>query len=490
MKPSPSKYKRTALAGILFLPAILLLLLPSVEPGETPYWLLTIGRFHPVILHFPIVLIILALILELLHRRKLVKADYIITIVLWLAAVSTIVAIASGFLLYSSGDYTGRLLQQHFWIGVITGACILVTVAFYFFSRSNPRLYPVYFGALLVANGAVAYTSHLGGSLTHGEEYLTEYIPLIVSKTVVEQKPESEMFLYEDMIYPVFETKCLSCHNESRAKGEFAMNSFQNMLKGGESGHPGIVPGDADSSELYKRLILPEGDEDRMPPEGKTPLTKAETSLIKFWIQAGGKMELRVQDIRKDSSVNTAISNVLPNLQRYRRRLHITTLKNEQLRLELDTLAKSLNVSIVKDSSADENYYTLAMKFPPARFTGKQFEELMPFAEVFSKLSLVSSGIRDEGLYHIGQMSNLQALYLQKTNLDGSGLIHLRNLEKLEVLNLSYTKVDDKSALDLLKIPNLREVYLFQTKTSVDVIKALQLYKPDLRILVEEGPYH
>ncbi|MBL7700157.1 MAG: hypothetical protein JNK79_18465 [Chitinophagaceae bacterium] len=484
-----SKYKRIALAGILFVPAILLLALPSLKPGEMPYWLLTVGRFHPVILHFPIVLIILALILELLRRRNILKADYVVTIILVAAALSTVVAIASGFLLFSSGDYTGRLLQQHFWIGVITGACILVTVGFYFVYRSFPKLYMLYFVALLMSNAAVAYTSHLGGSLTHGEDYLTEYFPLIVSKEKTEEKPESEMLLYEDMISPVLEAKCVSCHNDDRAKGEFSMSSFRSMVKGGESGHPGIVADNPDSSELYKRIMLPEDDDDRMPPEGKTPLTSPETDLIKFWIQSGAKMEVRVQGIRGDTAVNAAVGSVMPDLKRYRRRLQIAALKDKQLQRELDTLAKQLNVTIRRDSLADENYYMLSMKFPPARFTGNEFRELAPYSDVFSKISLVSSGIGDDALYHIGHMTNLRALYLQKTNLDGSGLIHLKNLEKLEILNLSYTKIDDKSVLDLLKIPNLREVYLFQTKTSVDVVKALQEYKPGLRILLEEGPY-
>lgn len=489
LKTSGSKYKRIALAAFLFVPAIFLFALPSLEPGETPYWLLTIGRFHPLILHFPIVLIILALILEVLRRRNILRADYVITIILVAAVASALIAVVSGFLLYSSGDYTGRLLQQHFWIGVITGACILITTAFYFLYRNASRWYPFYFVMLLLSNVAVGYASHLGGSLTHGEDYLTEYFPLIVSKTKTPEKPEAEMLLFEDMIHPVFEAKCASCHNDSRAKGEFSMASFQSMLKGGESGHPGIVPGNADSSELYKRLILPEGDNDRMPPEGKTPLTSSETSLIKFWIQSGAKMETRVQEVRSDTLVNSAIANVLPDLNRYRRRLQIAALKDKQLKGELDTLARELNVSIHRDSTADENYFTLSMKFPPVRFTGDQFRELAPYGDVFSKMSLVSSGIQDEGLYHIGHMTNLQALYLQKTNIDGSGLIHLRNLDKLEILNLSYTKIDDKAALDLLKIPNLKEVYLFQTKTSTDVIRALQQYKPGLRILMEEGPY-
>jgi uncharacterized membrane protein len=488
---SLSRYKRNALAVILFLPALLLLALPFYKPGDVPYALLMIGRFHPVILHFPIVLIILAFILELLRRIRVLKTpDFVVTIILIAAAISTIVAIASGFLLYSSGDYSGVLMQQHLWIGVITGVCILITVSFYFIYHGNAKLYPLYAVGLLISNGAVAYTSHLGGSITHGEGYLTEYIPMIGSNgDTVKMKDEREMLVYEDMIVPVFEAKCAGCHNDSRQKGEFSMTSFKTIVKGGDSGHPGIIAGNADSSEIYRRLILPEDDDDRMPPKGKTPMTKPETDLLKYWILKGADMKLRVVDLRSDSSVNVMISHILPDLKRYRRKQMIARVKNEQLQRSLDTVARQLNISIGKDTTADDNFYSVSMKFPPARLTNEQLRELAPFGEVFSKMSLVSSGIEDDGLYHIGQMTNVKELYLQKTNLNGSGLIYLKNLKQLEVLNLSYTKIDDKAVLELLNIPNLREVYLFQTKASPDVIKALQEYKPGLKILMEEGPY-
>jgi hypothetical protein len=129
------------------------------------------------------------------------------------------------------------------------------------------------------------------------------------------------------------------------------------------------------------------------------------------------------------------------------------------------------------------------MKFPPAPFTNEQFRELSPYFEAFSKVSLISSGIDDAGLYYIGQMVNLRELYLQKTKLDGTGIVYLQNLPNLEILNLSFTKIDDKSALDLLKMHTVREVYLYRTNTSMQVIEALRKYKPTVRFLLEEGPY-
>jgi hypothetical protein len=155
----------------------------------------------------------------------------------------------------------------------------------------------------------------------------------------------------------------------------------------------------------------------------------------------------------------------------------------------LDAIAKTLSINIVKDTASDENYFTIAMSFPPAPLTNEQFKLLHPYAHVFSKASLVSSGIDDDGLYYIAQMKNLEKLFLQKTGIDGSGIVYLQNLPKLRILNLSFTKVDDKSAIDLLKIPSLEEVYLYQTNTSKQIVEALQQNRPGLKIYLQEGPY-
>ena len=164
-------------------------------------------------------------------------------------------------------------------------------------------------------------------------------------------------------------------------------------------------------------------------------------------------------------------------------------MKKQALQKELDVLSSELSIIIAPDSTFEGNFFTIAMKFPPAAFTNNQLSSLRSYYEVFSKISLVSAEIADDGLYYIGQMPNVKELYLQKTMLDGSGLVYLQQLKSLEVLNLSYTKIDDKAAIDLLKIPNLKRVYLFQTQISRQVAEALQKNKPGLEILLEEGPY-
>ena len=476
---------------VSFVLAILLLILPGYRPEDTPLFLLLLGRFHPLILHFPIVLILLALVFEIARRRQWVKqTDRIILVVLIAAALLTLVSVLAGFFLYASGEYSGQLMDQHFLAGAITGTAIFLTLGFFGLYRRNPRYYLFYFAFLVISNVAVAWTGHLGGSITHGADYLTEYLPfLMVSTPTEEVRSPEEMLVYADMVSPIFEAKCLSCHNTARTKGGLLMNSMAGLLKGGDSGNPGLTSGDPEQSELYKRVVLPHDHDDHMPPQGKTPLTENEITLLKYWIQTGASEELKVIEATADGESGEAVTSLLPELSRYQRKAAIAKLKTKALEKELEVLSSRLAVNIRKDSTADEDHYILAMKFPPAPFTNDQFRELAPYSDVFSRASLVASGIDDAGLYYISHMVNLRELYLQKTRLDGSGLIHLQSLPNLEVLNLAFTKVDDKAALDLLNFPSLKTVYLFGTLATPEVVEALRKYKPGLNILMEEGPY-
>ena len=411
-------------------------------------------------------------------------------ILLVAASLTTLLSVGAGFFLFASGDYAGKLMEQHYWAGILTGFIIFTTAGLFLLFLSTDRFYGVYLIALIVANIGIGLTSHLGGSITHGQDYLTEHLAVIMNASDThEQKSEAEMLVYEDMIAPIFEAKCISCHNTQKAKGSFLMTSYENLNKPGESNSPSITPESPEKSEVYNRIILPEDHDDHMPPQGKSPLTADEISLLKYWIESGAKPDLHVNEAKKVDTVSLLIEGLLPNLSRYRRTAQISSLKMKVLEQELDAIAMTLAISIKKDSLSDEDHFTIAMKFPPAPLTNDQFSLLHPYLEVFSKASLVSSGIDDDGLYYVGQMVNLEKLFLQKTKLDGSGIIYLQNLPRLRVLNLSFTQVDDKSAIDLLKIPNLEEVYLYQTNTSKQVVEALQQNKPGLKIYLQEGPY-
>jgi hypothetical protein len=297
------------------------------------------------------------------------------------------------------------------------------------------------------------------------------------------------MLVYEDVIAPVLEAKCVSCHNQTKTKGDLLLSSYENLFKEGESGKPSITSLDPDKSELYNRIMLPEDHEDHMPPKGKNPMNDHEIKILKYWIESGASDKSKVLEVKADIEMGSTMNELMKELVRYKRKVGINKMKRKALQKDLDVLASDLSIVIQPDSTIEGNYFILSMKFPPATFTNNQLASLRPYYEVFSKVSLVSTGVGDDGLYFISQMPNVKELYLQKTMLNGSGLVYLQHLKNLEVLNLSYTKTDDKAAIDLLKIPNLKKAYLFQTQISRQVVEALQKNKPGLEVFLEEGPY-
>ncbi|MEQ8533917.1 MAG: c-type cytochrome domain-containing protein, partial [Imperialibacter sp.] len=383
---------------------------------------------------------------------------------------------------------SGELMEQHFWGATVSGAGVFFAIGLYLLSQRFQPIYPFYIGLLVLTNLSIGFTGHIGGSITHGKDYLTEYVPLIFQDEPAGNKTVEEMLVYDDMISPIFQAKCMSCHNQSRSKGGLTMSSLQSIAKGGDSGLALITPEDLEQSELFNRVTLPADHDDVMPPEGQSPMSEQEIELLKYWITSGASPEQKVTALQAQPEIASVTNELLPQLARYRRKQAIAELKLKEVTDELVTLGKKLNLAIEPDS-LEPGLFSLRVKFPPAPFSNDQFRELAPYNDAFSRLSIVSSSINDDGLYHISQMTNVKKLFLQKTNIDGSGFIYLMQMPNLETLNLSFTKVDDKVALDLLKFPSLKEVYLLGTKCTPQVVEALRKNKPGLKILFEEGPY-
>src|SRR5688572_24672370 len=86
----------------------------------TDFWLWKfLGRLHPLIVHFPIALLIVALILELFTlNKKNQELRTGINLLLIIGAVGAAFSVAFGFLLKTQDDYSGSLLTIHQWAGI------------------------------------------------------------------------------------------------------------------------------------------------------------------------------------------------------------------------------------------------------------------------------------------------------------------------------------------------------------------------------------
>jgi WD40 repeat protein/mono/diheme cytochrome c family protein len=95
----------------------------------------------------------------------------------------------------------------------------------------------------------------------------------------------AEKVSYFKDVRPIFQQNCQGCHQPAKAQGGYVMTDHPSMLKTGDSGKPGIVPGKVKESYLLDEIRVHDGKAE-MPKNG-TPLTKDQYTLIERWIVEG-----------------------------------------------------------------------------------------------------------------------------------------------------------------------------------------------------------
>jgi mono/diheme cytochrome c family protein len=100
------------------------------------------------------------------------------------------------------------------------------------------------------------------------------------------RKPKAEAVSYYRDIEPILTASCVSCHQAAMAAGGLRLDAPENVLQGGASG-PAVIPGKAQRSLLYKRLM--DTTDKQMPPVGM--LTEEQLARIRAWINLGAKID-------------------------------------------------------------------------------------------------------------------------------------------------------------------------------------------------------
>jgi len=133
------------------------------------------GRLHPLLLHFPIALVIVAAFAELVATLKSRRRWHIVSVAnVRAAAVSAVATAATGWFLAASLSVDdGRSLHWHGWLGT---AAALATIGAAFttvaIDRRPSTVRWAYRIALWTAAVLVGVTGHLGATLVWGADFL------------------------------------------------------------------------------------------------------------------------------------------------------------------------------------------------------------------------------------------------------------------------------------------------------------------------------
>jgi uncharacterized membrane protein len=466
----PNRISSRMGVAILAIPILVLLVLVVFLPpdgAERATWAQFIGRFHPLVVHLPIALILLVPVMELVGREQ--RFEYLrasALFVLILALISGIVASLLGWCLGRSGGFSGPLVTQHMW-----GAASLLTLSWLcWMSRGRGgRLEAIYPIALAAAVVAVGWTGYRGGQISLGEHHLTEFMPGplrkvlgVTAETATDPSIGGPGTFYGARIQPILAAQCLNCHSSEKRKAGLRLDNYAAVIRGGKHG-PVVKPGDVGGSDLFHRITLSSSDDNFMPKGGKPPLSTDQKKLIELWIAGGASGTALLDSIKGAPAGSESSARVEVIFERIdfaevaKRRAEVApTLATLQQRFP----------NVLDYESRGSADLVLNASVMGERFTDDDLAALAPLSQHVVSADLSRTAITDRSAPILAGMKRLRLLRLMHTRIGDPTVQSLAGLDQLESLSVFDTPVTSAALPALERLPHLRRVYAGETKVS------------------------
>lgn len=420
-----------------------------------------VGRFHPLVVHLPIGFLFLGALM-IFYSGNEDKYLPIMRFSFFWGAISTLLALITGFVQYNQEGYAWEDIQNHLIFGIIV---LIIAVTIYlnlkriFFVGFKSRKILVYFLIL-----SLIITGHLGGNLTHGKDHLTAPLPdnfkailgvdYPIKKIELDRVTYRSQSLYQAIVQPVFNAKCISCHSPKKKKGELVLIDYPSIMNGGEGGSL-FSKTDPEQSLLLKRIHLPLEDEKHMPPKAKVQLTKPENVLLSRWIAHGAPKEASIEVLKIEEELFASFfeknpTGIYPDIS-------IAPAEKEVLKA---LKKKGFFISPIYKTSpllkiSCINYHD---------FNDLSAQSLLPIKEHIVSLDLGKTKVTDSVFRVIQKLPNLTVLKLDNTKINGSQIELLSQLKNLKEINLVNTDFEIHNLTKMYNFPTIKKVNLFNLK--------------------------
>ncbi|WP_296698383.1 FN3 associated domain-containing protein [Algoriphagus sp.] len=425
-----------------------------------PEWLQVIGRSHPLILHFPIVLLLFGLLffwIPNLNTKKDLKEFGELSFLLGCNFAG--ITVLAGLIL-AQENYEGAALDWHKWAGL---AVFGLSTLLYFFRNQSIRFSKSL--SAIIAVG-VLLAGHWGADLTHGENFLLA--PILKEEQETLALNEAEVF--RDVVQPILQAKCISCHKEGKIKGELRMDQIDHIKKGGKSG-PFVVPGDFDNSLLVTRINLPMEEKEHMPPKNKIQLTDEEKTILMDWVYSGASFDQKLEEIDSQTDLFQLASQKFTTTENY----DFNSADPETIS-ELNNFFREVAPVYPGSPALVVSYFGISA------FDPSSLDELKAIGEQVVQLNLNKMPLEGVSFGFLSNFPNLRELQANFTNLTSDEISEISKLENLTSLAISGNTIDEKSLESLSKMKSLEKLFLWQTGLSDPQKDLLRNQLPDTKI--------
>ena len=419
---------------------------------------------HPLLLHFPIVLLVLAGLAFWFPKIFGNNEKSLIQVLLLMALFFTGLTVIAGLFLSAEEGYVQEDLQNHQWTGLLV--FWLGSIWYLSWAKEKPAIAKTMSASVLVL---VLLTGHLGASLTHGEDFLFSPLTAKVSAPAVSLE---EALAYDHVIRPILEQKCVSCHKSSKQKGDLRLDDPKFILAGGKNGEV-IDLNQPENSHILQRIFLPLEEEEHMPPKGKPQLSEKEIQLLESWILENASFDKKVVEYPETSQFIT-LANTLFDV------------KTEEVYdfdfADKKTLSALNHEYRVVQALYPESPAIRVSYFGKAQFKAVSLDDLKKINIQMVELNLQNMPLKDEDLAYLSNFQNLSILNLNFTGINGSGLHHLQGLNKLKSLSLTGNKLSEEAVNHLKKMSHVESLYIWNTGLDNKIITELKSALTNTRI--------
>jgi hypothetical protein len=293
---------------------------------------------------------------------------------------------------------------------------------------------PAYFACVALVTGL-----GLAGAMAIRPAFAHRVLEVAGLETMPKSAPGS---FYALRVAPPIAEHCISCHGENRQKAELRLDNYAFAMRGSRHGAV-IVPGNPKASELMTRIALPAGDDRAMPPEGKTPLSLDEVTVIRLWIAAGASPTMKPSSIKGAPRLVAEVK--FPELDPSKTRRLRAPLAGEVARLS------ARYPGLVDYESRNSADLELNAALRGTAFTDADLKTFLPLRSRISRIDLSGTSVTDASAQTLAQMTTLTKLRLANTRTGDATLSALSELKSLKSLTVTGTQATKSALAPLIK---------------------------------------